>query len=79
MQEAYPFTVKPKGEAKDKWDMLVLGDAVPAASAAARNHLPDQRAKPLQHEGVDSPASGACGARRRHGAPAHDRRGAASV
>ena len=22
MQEAYPFTVKPKGQAKDKWDML---------------------------------------------------------
>jgi branched-chain amino acid transport system substrate-binding protein len=31
MQEAYPFTVKPKGEAKDKWDFLQLGAAVPAA------------------------------------------------
>ena len=31
VQEAYPFTVKPKGEMKDKWDMLVLGDAVPVA------------------------------------------------
>jgi branched-chain amino acid transport system substrate-binding protein len=30
MQEAYPFTVKPKGKAKDKWDFLVLGAAVPA-------------------------------------------------
>ena len=29
MQEAYPFTVKPKGKAKDKWDFLVLGAAVP--------------------------------------------------
>jgi branched-chain amino acid transport system substrate-binding protein len=29
MQEAYPFTVKPKGQAKDKWDFLVLGAAVP--------------------------------------------------
>jgi branched-chain amino acid transport system substrate-binding protein len=29
MQEAYPFTVKPKGKAKDKWDFLVLGTAVP--------------------------------------------------
>jgi branched-chain amino acid transport system substrate-binding protein len=30
MQEAYPFTVKPKGQAKDKWDFLKFGDAVPA-------------------------------------------------
>lgn len=32
MQEAYPFTVKPKGQAKDKWDFLALGAAVPAPS-----------------------------------------------
>ncbi len=32
MQEAYPFTVKPKGKAKDKWDFLQLGAAVPAAN-----------------------------------------------
>jgi branched-chain amino acid transport system substrate-binding protein len=31
MQEAYPFTVKPKGKAKDKWDFLALGPAVPRA------------------------------------------------
>ena len=30
MQEAYTFTVKPKGQAKDKWDMLKFGPAVPA-------------------------------------------------
>jgi branched-chain amino acid transport system substrate-binding protein len=30
MQEAYPFTVKAKGQAKDKWDFLALGKAVPA-------------------------------------------------
>lgn len=30
MQEAYPFTVKPKGKAKDKWDFLEFGAAVPA-------------------------------------------------
>jgi branched-chain amino acid transport system substrate-binding protein len=30
MQEAYPFTVKPKGQAKDKQDFLKFGDAVPA-------------------------------------------------
>jgi branched-chain amino acid transport system substrate-binding protein len=29
MQEAYPFTVKAKGKAKDKWDMLDLGGAIP--------------------------------------------------
>ena len=32
IQEAYPFTVKPKGQAKDKWDFLQFGPAVPAAS-----------------------------------------------
>ena len=30
MQEAYPFTVKAKGQAKDKWDFLKLGAAVPS-------------------------------------------------
>ena len=30
MQEAYPFTVKAKGQAKDKYDFLKFGDAVPA-------------------------------------------------
>ena len=30
VQEAYPFTVKPKNEMKDKWDMLVLGGAIKA-------------------------------------------------
>jgi len=32
MQEAYPFTVKAKGQAKDKWDMLTLGQAIPNAN-----------------------------------------------
>ena len=32
MQEAYPFTVKAKGKAKDQWDQLELGSAVPAAN-----------------------------------------------
>jgi len=32
IQEAYPFSVKPKGQAKDKWDFLALGAAVPAAN-----------------------------------------------
>jgi branched-chain amino acid transport system substrate-binding protein len=29
MQEAYPFTVKAAGKAKDKWDTLELGAAIP--------------------------------------------------
>ncbi|MBP6899997.1 MAG: ABC transporter substrate-binding protein [Burkholderiaceae bacterium] len=29
MQEAYPFTVKPKGQAKNKQDFLAFGEAVP--------------------------------------------------
>src|SRR4029078_2711574 len=29
IQEAYPFTVKPKGQARDKWDFLQFGAAVP--------------------------------------------------
>jgi branched-chain amino acid transport system substrate-binding protein len=32
MQEAYPFTVKPKGRALDKQDFLLFGEAVPAAN-----------------------------------------------
>ena len=32
MQEAYPFSVKAKGAAKDKYDFLKFGDAVPAAN-----------------------------------------------
>ncbi|MBS0336724.1 MAG: ABC transporter substrate-binding protein [Proteobacteria bacterium] len=32
MQEAYPFTVKPKGQAKGKQDFLAFGAAVPAAN-----------------------------------------------
>jgi branched-chain amino acid transport system substrate-binding protein len=31
MQEAYTFTVKPKGQAKDQWDFLQFGPAVPRA------------------------------------------------
>ena len=30
IQEAYTFTVKPTGQAKDKWDFLKFGPAVPA-------------------------------------------------
>ncbi len=29
MQEAYPFTIKTKGKARDQWDLLELGAAIP--------------------------------------------------
>jgi branched-chain amino acid transport system substrate-binding protein len=32
MQEAYPFTVRPKGQAKDQWDFIALGTALPKAN-----------------------------------------------
>jgi branched-chain amino acid transport system substrate-binding protein len=32
IQEAYPFTVRAKGQAKDKWDFLELGTAIPNAN-----------------------------------------------
>ena len=51
MQEAYPFTVKPKGKAKDKWDFLALGAAVPGANEPLEVARPDQRAEPLHPEG----------------------------
>ena len=47
MQEAYPFTVKAKGKAKDKWDMLELGARDPRAERIARSHRADQGAEPL--------------------------------
>jgi branched-chain amino acid transport system substrate-binding protein len=31
IQEAYTFSPKPKGQAKDKWDLITLGAAVPGA------------------------------------------------
>ena len=46
MQEAYPFTVKEKGKAKDKWDFLALGAAVPGAERAARGARADQEQNP---------------------------------
>ena len=46
VQEAYPFTVKAKGEMKDKWDMLVLGDAVPASGAELESIYPTKTQNP---------------------------------
>ena len=44
IQEAYPFTVKPKGQAKDKWDFLKFGDAVPAPSEPLESINPPKSA-----------------------------------
>ena len=32
VQEAYPFSPKAKGQAKDKWDLITLGTAIPNAN-----------------------------------------------
>ncbi|HXV07939.1 MAG TPA: ABC transporter substrate-binding protein [Burkholderiales bacterium] len=44
IQEAYPFTVKPKGQAKDKWDFLKFGAAVPAPSEPLESINPPKSA-----------------------------------
>jgi branched-chain amino acid transport system substrate-binding protein len=48
VQEAYPFTVKPKEEMKDQWDMLVLGDAVPAPGAPLESIYPTKQQNPCE-------------------------------
>lgn len=48
VQEAYPFTVKPKDQMKDKWDMLVLGPAVPAPNAPLESIYPTKEQNPCQ-------------------------------
>ena len=46
MQEAYPFSVKEKGKAKDKWDFLALGTAVPAANESLEVLAPTKEQNP---------------------------------
>jgi branched-chain amino acid transport system substrate-binding protein len=46
VQEAYPFSVKPKNEMKDQWDMLVLGPAVPAANVDLETIYPTKEQNP---------------------------------
>jgi len=48
VQEAYPFTVKPKEQMKDKWDMLVLGEAVPVSSQPLESIYPTQAQNPCE-------------------------------
>ena len=38
--------MKAKGEMKDKWDMLVLGEAVPAAGAELESIYPTKTQNP---------------------------------
>lgn len=46
MQEAYPFTVKSKGQAKDKWDLITLGAAVPDANEPLEALAPTREQNP---------------------------------
>jgi branched-chain amino acid transport system substrate-binding protein len=46
MQQAYPYTVKAKGKAKDKWDFLALGTAVPAANESLEVLAPTREQNP---------------------------------
>jgi branched-chain amino acid transport system substrate-binding protein len=48
VQEAYPFTVKPKDQMKDQWDMLVLGDAVPATNDPLETIYPTREQNPCE-------------------------------
>jgi branched-chain amino acid transport system substrate-binding protein len=46
IQEAYPFTVRKKGEAKDKWDFLALGPAVPNPDQPLEIIYPTEKENP---------------------------------
>ena len=59
MQEAYPFTVKPKGEMKDKWDMLALGAAVPGANEPLEVISPTKTQNPCEMKAWRRCAAGA--------------------
>lgn len=48
MQEAYPFTVKSRGQAKDKWDFLSFGAPVPGASESLEVLAPTREQNPCQ-------------------------------
>ncbi len=46
MQEAYPFSVRPKGQAKDQWDFIALGAALPAAGEPLESLAPTKEQNP---------------------------------
>ncbi len=46
MQEAYPFTVKPKGQMKDKWDLMALGPSIPGPNQSLEVIAPTREQNP---------------------------------
>jgi branched-chain amino acid transport system substrate-binding protein len=46
VQEAYPFWPKPKAQMKDKWDLMQLGAAVPAANDSLEVIYPTKQQNP---------------------------------
>ena len=46
VQEAYPFTAKAEGQAKDQWDLMDLGPAVPAAGESLEIIYPTREQNP---------------------------------
>jgi branched-chain amino acid transport system substrate-binding protein len=46
VQEAYTFSPNPKGKAKDKWDLITLGAAVPAANEPMEDLNPTKQQNP---------------------------------
>ena len=46
VQEAYPFWPKPKDKMKDKWDLMVLGEAVPAKDQSLEVIYPTKQQNP---------------------------------
>jgi branched-chain amino acid transport system substrate-binding protein len=46
MQEAYPFTVRPKGQARDQWDFIALDAALPAAGEPLESLAPTKEQNP---------------------------------
>jgi branched-chain amino acid transport system substrate-binding protein len=46
VQEAYTFSPKPKGEAKDKWDLITLGAAVPGPNESMEVLNPTKEQNP---------------------------------
>src|SRR5450631_3989339 len=46
VQEAYTFAPKPKGQAKDQWDLITLGDAVPGAGEPLESLAPTREQNP---------------------------------
>ena len=46
VQEAYPFTAKPKGKTKDQYDLMELGPAVPGANQSLEVIYPTKEQNP---------------------------------